>query len=74
MVFRPRPNCRNLDNWRCCKLESHRGWLMRALDLRPPCIIDRIDMPRDGEWICPDQDEYPRPPPPTTGSGVGRPK
>lgn len=70
MVSRPPPNCEHIDNWRCCKLESHRGWLLRSLDLRPRCIIDRMDAPRDGDWFCPDQKKRPRPRPPMTGSGV----
>jgi hypothetical protein len=70
MVIRPPPNCTHLDNWRRCRLDSHKNWLGRLLDLRPRCILDRIDRPRDGEWTCPDQDPYPRPPLPTIGSGA----
>jgi hypothetical protein len=64
MVFAPPPNCHHLDNWRGCRLDSHKSWLNRLTGTRARCILDRRDPPRDGEWFCPDQKPYPRPAPP----------
>jgi len=70
MVMIPPPDCEHLDNWRCCKLPSHQIAPLRWLGIRPRCILDRVDRPRDGEWFCADQLPRPRPRPPMTGSGV----
>lgn len=66
--MRPPPDCKHIDNWRNCKL--HQSFWQRwfGIDIRPHCILDRLDDPRDGKWECPDYDQLPRsrPPPPGT--------
>jgi hypothetical protein len=69
MVHRPPPNCQHLDNWRACRIMHGQLTVLKWLGVRPACVLDNPDPPRDGDWTCDEQKPFPRPagPPPMPG-------
>src|SRR5688572_14308751 len=75
VVYFVRPNCKNLDNWRRCRVHKLQWWSAWLHPKgRPPCVIDvqRMNPSQDGDDGCPDQVPFarPGPPPPVSEMGV----
>lgn len=64
MGYRAPPNCQHLDNFRQCRVLHGQNRIQHLFGLRPDCVLDQFEPPRDGEWTCDEQLPHARPPGP----------